>query len=478
VSYRNVDPLDSSFVTLEVDSAPLHIGAIIELEVPDELDPLARFEQIKSIVKSRLHEIPVLTQRILRTPFDLAWPVYVEDPNFDIDFHVVRRAVPTPGGEAELDALVGRVMSRPLVPDRPLWEMNVIEGLADGRAAIILKIHHALSDGVAGVATFARLLDISPEVREPDPLPPEVPAPEPMPTPLEMLSRTLSELLTRPSAVIDALASSVEHVADMVERLSRSALAEPDDLHVHQPSIFEAGRTSINGTPGYSKQFARLRLDLGDVKSAAKLRGATVTDFVMATVSGGLKRLFDSRGEELTSDLIAFVPINVRRHGAESELGNQISAMLLGLRTDLDDPEDRIRAISRARVLVADQQREHNARLLMDVASAAGPTLASAAGRTLSALELYDHLPPVANVVVSSVVGPPIPLWLSGHRLATIAPLGPLMAGLALNITVLGYLDQLEYGLLGCTRRVPELYQLRDWIAEEADYYFKSAPLA
>lgn len=475
MTYRVLDPLDSAFVTLEVPSAPLHIGVIIELEVNDDLDPRARYEMIKANVAARLHEIPVLTQRILRTPFDLAWPVFAEDPEFDIDFHVIRRAVPSPGGEAELDALVGRVMSRELVPDRPLWELNVIEGLADGRAAIVMKIHHALADGVSGAATFARLFDISPEVRDPEPVPEDRPIAEALPTPLEMLSRTASELLKRPGAIVEALTSSVERAADVLERVAKGALNdEPNELGVHQPSIFEAARTSINGTPGHSKRFARLRVDLNEVKAAAKRRDASVTDFVMATVSGGLKRLFDERGEELFKDLVAFVPINVRRSGLEGEMGNQISAMLMGLRTDLDDPEDRIRAISQSQSLAAGHQREQNAKLLMNLAAAAGPTITSAAGRTLSALELYDNLPAIANVVVSSVPGPPIPLWLSGHRVATAAPLGPLMAGLALNITVLGYVDQLEYGMLACTRRVPELFELRDWIAEEADYFIKT----
>ena len=473
MTYQNLDPLDSAFITLEVPSAPLHIGVILELDMCDERDPRERFETIKENIAARLHEIPVLTQRILRTPFDLAWPVYAEDPEFDINAHVVRRAVPSPGGEAELDALVGRVMSRELVPDRPLWELNVIEGLADGRAAVIMKIHHALADGVSGAATFARLFDITTDVRKPEPLVAVAPAP-PLPTPLEMLSRTAGEILRRPGALVEVVTAGMERAAEIFERIAQTGDADVHEFGAHQPSILEAQRTSINGTPSHSKKFNRLRIDLADVKSAARLRGASVTDFVMATVSGGLTKLFEARGEVLERDLIAFVPINVRRHGSEGELGNQISAMLLALRTDLENPEDRIRAISAAQSLVADQQREQSARLLMNLANAAGPTLTSAAGRTLAALELYDHLPPIANVVVSSVPGPTIPLYLSGHRVATAAPLGPLMAGLALNITVFGYVDQLEYGLLGCARHVPELDQLRDFIAEEADYFLKT----
>ena len=474
MNYQTLDPLDSAFITLEVPSAPLHIGVIIELELNDDLDPRERFEIIKANIAARVHEIPVLTQRILRTPFDLAWPIRVPDPDFDIDFHVIRRAVPSPGGEAELDALVGRVMSRELVPDRPLWEFNIIEGLADGRSAVIMKIHHALADGVSGAATFARLFDITPEVREPDQLVEEPAIRTPLPTPLEMLSRTASELLRRPGALVEVVTAGMERAAELLERVAQISEVPEVQFGARQPSILEAHRTSINGTPGHSKKFNRLRMDLKDVKFAARSRGASVTDFVMATVSGGLKKMFEARGENLEHDLIAFVPINVRRKGSEGELGNQISAMFLALRTDLDDPEDRIRAISEAQSLVAVKQREQSAKLLMNLANAAGPTLTSVAGRTLAALELYDHLPPLANVVVSSVPGPPVPLYLSGHRVATAAPLGPLMAGLALNITVFGYVDQLEYGLLGCSRRVPELNALRDYIAEEADYFLKT----
>ena len=329
MSYKVLDPLDSAFVTLEVPGAPLHIGVIIEMDVPDDgLDSKQRFEVLRANIAARLHEIPVLTKRVLRTPFDLAWPVLAEDPDFDINAHVIRRAVTSPGGEEQLDALVARVMSRELAPDRPLWELNYIEGLADGRAAIVMKVHHALADGVSGAATFAGLFDLSPEVRQPEP-PQNVPAPDPLPTPLELLGRTGSELLKRPAALLEVLGAALERAADLVEGAAESLAGREDESH--QPSIFQAKTTSINGTPGYAKQFKRLRVDLVEVKRAAKSRGVSVTDFVMASVSGGLRRLFEARGELLEADLVAFVPISVRREGAEGEMGNQCG-VLQGLR--------------------------------------------------------------------------------------------------------------------------------------------------
>ena len=472
MSYKVLDPLDSAFVTLEVPGAPLHIGVIIEMDVPDDgLDSKQRFEVLRANIAARLHEIPVLTKRVLRTPFDLAWPVLAEDPDFDINAHVIRRAVTSPGGEEQLDALVARVMSRELAPDRPLWELNYIEGLADGRAAIVMKVHHALADGVSGAATFAGLFDLSPEVRQPEP-PQNVPAPDPLPTPLELLGRTGSELLKRPAALLEVLGAALERAADLVEGAAESLAGREDESH--QPSIFQAKTTSINGTPGYAKQFKRLRVDLVEVKRAAKSRGVSVTDFVMASVSGGLRRLFEARGELLEADLVAFVPISVRREGAEGEMGNQISAMLSELRADIEDPEERIVTIAASSKASAQLQREKSAQLLMNLANAAGPTVASVAGRSLAALQLFEHLPPVANLTVSSVPGPPIPLWLSGHQVRTVAPLGPLMAGLALNVTVISYCENLEFGLLACARKVPELAALRDMIEEEVNYYVKA----
>lgn len=474
MSYEPLSPLDSAFVTLEVPGAPLHIGVILELEIPDDgLDSRTRFENLKSNVAARLHEIPVLRKRILRTPFDLAWPVFADDPDFDINDHIIRRAVTSPGGPDQLDALVARVMSRELATDRPLWELNYIEGLADGHAAIIFKVHHALADGVSGAATFANLFDLSPEVRVPD-QPEEQRVIEPLPTPIELLARTGGDLLRRPGALVEAAIAGMERAADLVDRATDVLRGE--EPSAHQPSLLEARHTSINGTPGYAKKFKRLQLNLADVKRAAKSRGASVTDFVMASVAGGLRQLFDARCEELSQDLVAFVPINVRSEGAEGDLGNQISAMLVSLHSGVADPEERIRSIAESSKTAAQVQKEKSAKLLMNLASAAGPTVASFAGRTLSALELFDHLPPVANLTVSSVPGPPIPLWLSGHRVKSAAPLGPLMAGLALNITVLSYVDHLEFGMLACSRRVPELASLRDWIADEARYYIENAP--
>ncbi len=466
-----LDPLDSAFITLESPGAPLHIAAILELDHPagGPVDPITTFDEVKALVASRLHEVPKLTKRILRVPFDLAWPVWVDDPDFDIDEHVLRRSCPSPGSEAELDALVGRIMATELPPDRPLWELSVVEGLADGRTALILKLHHALADGVSGAATFAGLFDISHEVRAPRPKrEPDTPPPS-LPTPLELLGRTAGELLRRPHALLDAVTAGMEQAGSAVER----ALRPPGPGAEPAVSMFAAARTSLNGTPSHARRFTRLHFDLADVKEVAKRHGATVTDFVMCTVGGALRRLLDARGEPLERDLVAFMPVNVRKKGAEGELGNHISAVLVELHALELDHLARLDAIREA-----SQARKHgdaqSSKFLTGLAAAVGPTLASIAGQTLYDLELFDELPPIANVTVSSVPGPPIPLWMAGRHVATAAPLGPLMAGIALNITVLGYGGLLEFGVLACAKKLPDLTELRTLLEDEAVTLLKS----
>jgi len=465
-----LDPLDSAFITLESPLAPLHIAAILELDHPEggAVDPITTFEEVKELVASRLHEVPKLTKRILRVPFDLAWPVWVDDPDFDIDEHVLRRSCPSPGSEIELDALVGRIMATELPPDRPLWELSVVEGLADGRTALILKLHHALADGVSGAAIFAGLFDISQEVRPPTPKSGSA-TPPPLPSPLELLGRTAGELLRRPHALLDALTTGIEQAGAAVERVLRPPISGVEPA----VSLFSAARISLNGTPSHARRFTRLHLDLADVKDVAKRHGATVTDFVMCTVGGALRRLLEARGELLQRDLVAFMPVNVRKKGAEGELGNHISAVLVELHALELDQLDRLAAISDA-----SRARKHgdpqSSKLLMGLAAAVGPTLASVAGQTLYDLELFDELPPIANVTVSSVPGPPIPLWMAGRHVATAAPLGPLMAGIALNITVLGYGGLLEYGVLACAKKLPDLTELKDLLEDEATGLLKS----
>lgn len=447
----------------------MNIGAVIELDFGDVADPTERYELIRKNVADRLHEIPVLTQRVIRAPFDLTWPALVPDAHIDLDRHISRVALPSPGTADQFDQLISEFLSRPLVRTRPLWQLMIVEGLQDGRVAAALKVHHALADGVSGAQTFASLFDVSPEVREPAPKSSDADAESASSTSMSLLLDGLRRVRDDPALAVGVVTTWLKRVFDVVRTIVRVGLTRgrkrstPD-----QPSIFEARRTTLNGRAGVEKIYHRMRVPLADAKRAAKYHGASVTDFVMATTSGALRRLLVDRGEELKRDLIAFVPINVRGDGDVAVMGNQISGMLLALHTDIDDPVERLRAIARDSARTVGVQRRNGAKIFQEMPRVLGPTMLSLGGKLVDAFGLFDVLPPMANLMLSSVPGPPIPLWLSGHRVVSAAPVGPLLGPFSLNVTVLGFEQNLEFGMLGCAQIMPDLATLRDYLFEEA----------
>ncbi len=462
-------PLDSAFVLLEVPGSAMNIGAVIELDFGELKDPTARFDLIRRNVENRLHEIPVLTQRLVRAPFDLTWPALAPDPSFDVDRHVLRVALPSPGTADQFDVVVSESLSRPLVRTRPLWHLLIIEGLEDGRAAAVLKVHHSLADGVSGAETFASLFDITPDVREPAPRT-EVVNESTTTTPMSLIAEGLRRLRDKPSLVLDVVTSWFIRVFDVVSTTIRVVFTRRRQRSTpNQPSIFEARRTSLNARAGVEKVYHRMRVPLADAKRAAKSHGASVTDFVIATTSGALGRLIDDRGEQLSRDLIAFVPINVRGDDDTATMGNQISGMLVALHADVDDPVTRLKMIAQDSAKTVDVQRRQGAKMFQEMPRVLGPTMLSLGGRLIDALGIFDVVPPMANLMLSSVPGPPIPLWLSGHRVVSAAPVGPLLGPIALNVTVLGFEQNLEFGMLGCARTMPDLAVLRDYLKDEAD---------
>jgi diacylglycerol O-acyltransferase len=454
----------------------MNIGAVIELDFGDVADPTERFELIRKNVADRLHEIPVLTQRVIRAPFDVTWPALVPDHHIDLDRHLSRAALPSPGNDDQFDALVSEFLSRPLVHTRPLWQLLIIEGLEDGHVAVALKVHHALADGVSGAETFASLFDISPEVRAPASKVRDVTNEFDATTSMSLVLEGLRRLRVEPALALTVVTSWLTRVFDVVRTVVRVAFRRGRKRSTpEQPSIFEAHRTSLNGRAGVEKLYHRTRVPLADAKRAAKHHGASVTDFVMATTSGALRRLMADRGETLTRDLIAFVPINVRGDGEAAVMGNQISGMLLALHTDVEDPVERLKAIAQDSAQTVGVQRQNGARVFQEMPRVLGPAVLALGGKIVDALGLFDRLPPMANLMLSSVPGPPIPLWLSGHRVVSAAPVGPLLGPFSLNVTVLGFEQNLEFGMLGSAQTMPDLATLRDYLKEEASRLIDSA---
>src|SRR5580704_795458 len=455
---RSLVGMDAAFLSLETPTTPMHVGVALVLDPPEGrrslFSPETRYAQIRRVIEQRLHLVAPFRQRAIRVPFGLHHPVWVDDPDFELDDHLSRASLPSPGGKAELDAFVAAVMSRQLDPDRPLWEMHVVEGLEGERTALVAKVHHAMLDGVSGASVLAAFLDLTPRTRIVE-LPPEW-DPAPLPSNTQMLRHAASSLARQPGATLSTLQAGVEAVADL--GMHNRELAQRGEQP--PPGFFAAPRTSFNGAVSNRKRFASLSLPLDDVKQVGRVFEATVNDVILAGVSGGLRRLLASRGEATEQPLVAMVPVSTRSGGQTETLGNQISGMLVSLASDIDDPVLRLDAIAESARVAKEQEKLHRGRLIGDLAQVALPALASRVARAVAGARLFDKVRPPFNVTVSSVRGPDFSLFCAGSRVVGMYPVGPMAEGIGVNVTVFSYLERVYFGLFACRKLLPELEEL------------------
>jgi WS/DGAT/MGAT family acyltransferase len=455
---HGLEGMDAAFLSLETPTTPMHVGAVLVLDPPEGrrslFSPTTRYAQMRRVIEQRLHTVAPFRQRAVRVPFGLHHPVWVDDPDFELDDHLTRASLPSPGGAAELDAFVASVMSRRLDPDRPLWEMHIVEGLEGERTALVAKVHHAILDGVSGASLLAAFLDLSPRSRVVA-LPQEW-HPAPLPSNAQMLKHAAGSLARQPGDAIGAIQAGVEAVADL-GRHNQELVGRGEQP---PPGFFSAPRTSFNGAVSNRKRFASLSVPLEDVKLVGRVFEATVNDVLLATVSGALRRLLEGRGEEVDHSLVAMVPVSTRPEGTGEDLGNQVSGMLVSLASDLDDPVARLDAISESARVAKEQEKLHRGRFVGDLAQIALPALTTRLARVMAGTRLFDKVRPPFNVTVSSVRGPDFALFCAGSRVAHMYPVGPIAEGIGLNVTVLSYLDRVHFGLLACRKLLPELGDL------------------
>ena len=463
-SMRSLVGMDAAFLSLETPTTPMHVGVALVLDPPEGtrslFSPTTRYAQIRRVIEQRLHLVAPMRQRAVRVPFGLHHPVWVEDPDFELDDHLSRASLPSPGGKAELDAYVASVMSRQLDPDRPLWEMHVVEGLAGERTALVAKVHHAILDGVSGASVLAAFLDLNPRSRVVA-LPAEW-HPETLPSNTQMLKHAASSLAHQPGTTLSTLQAGVEAVADLgMHNRELSGRGE-----VAPPGFFSAPRTSFNGAVSNRKRFASLSVPLEDVKLVGRVFEATVNDVVLACVSGALRRLLEARGDSTEHGLVAMVPVSTRAEGAGEDLGNQISGMLVALASHIEEPVRRLDTISESARVAKEQEKLHRGRFIGDLAQIALPALTTRLARAVAGTRLFDKVRPPFNVTVSSVRGPDFSLFCAGSRVVDLYPVGPIAEGTGLNVTVFSYLDRVQFGLFACRRLLPELEELGQYLDE------------
>ena len=457
--------LDAAFLAMETPTMHMHMAAVLVLEPPEHAagePPAVQADRLRSVVEERLHLVPLLRRRVLRVPFGLHHPVWVDDPDFDLDDHLQRASLPAPGGPAELSAFVGGVLSRPLDGGRPLWEMHVVEGLESGHLAVVPKLHHAVIDGVSGAETLAAFLDLGPEGRA---VPRRVSPwrPPPVPGDLEVLGHSLSSLAQQPERVVGSVRRTVSALWSLSERNRRLREEQEADP---PPAPFRAPRTSLNASISSQRRVAFAEVPLEDVRAVRQVFGGTVNDVVLAVVAGALRRLLGERGETYDEPLVAMVPMSARAEADRGTQGNKLSAMLVSLATTVADPVARLRVVAEGTRLAKEQARVLSEELIRGWAQLVLPALSSRVARLSGNLRLFDHLPPLFNVVVSNIPGPDVPLWWAGARVVGLYPLGPVIDGVGLNVTVVSYSGTLYVGVVGCRQLVPEVDHVAHLLTE------------
>lgn len=471
--------LDGAFLALESPTTHLHIlGAMVfdPSEVPGGLG----FRQIRAWVGDRVPLVPPFRMRMVEVPFGLRHPAFVEDPAFDLDFHVRRAGLPGPGGRDEFTALVADIASRPLDRRRPLWEFHVVEGLEHGHIGLVSKVHHAIIDGVSGAEVLAAFFDVTPDPtprplfgghpgrRRPDAsVDPEggtegTPgrdrseaewAPPPLPGELDQVRDALCALPTQLEAVARTVTRTVRTARVLADR-------NRERTGVLPPSLFEAPRTSINRAISPQRRVAFADLPLGDIRRISEVLGGTTNDVVLTVTAGALRGFFAGRDEYPDSSLVALVPVSVRTEEERSSLGNRVSGMLVSLATGVSDPVARLGRIRDGMGMAKEQNRDIDPEVFSSWAEAAFPAVATRVSRLVTNFRLFDRVAPLFNLIVSNVPGPGIPLYLAGARLVSLYPLGPIVEGMGLNVTVFSYRDTVHVGVQGCWDLVPEIEDL------------------
>ncbi|MCO5319269.1 MAG: wax ester/triacylglycerol synthase family O-acyltransferase [Microthrixaceae bacterium] len=441
--------MDAAFLYIETPSAHMHVAMTGIYDVTT-MEGGYSFEALKEHIRSRLHLVPPFRRRLVQVPFQFHHPVWVEDPNFNLDYHVRRIGCPAPGGRRELAEVAAQIASIPLDRTRPLWEAWVIEGLKHDRIGFVVKVHHSAIDGASGAEIMTEMYDLTPEGRGLEPQPVE---PERIPTDQELLTYAALSKLRLARDSFGLLKRTVDSVSSLVR-----AARDPDVIHGAVP--LTAPRTPWNRAIGPHRAVSFARVPLEQTKAVKDALGVKLNDVILALCSGTLRRYLADHGGVPEEPLVATCPVSVRVDDEKGSLGNKVSAMFTSLATDLEDPGDRLAAICESTGGAKSDHELVGARTLTDWAEWAAPRTFGLASRLYGSMN--ESLRPVHNLVISNVPGPPFPLYLGGAELVAAYPMGPIMDGAGLNITVLSYREHIDIGFMADRELVPDVWELAE----------------
>lgn len=484
---KQLSGLDAGFLYMETPTTFGHINGVSIYQQPT--DGTAPIDLVRARIAARLPDLEPFRRRLVDVPFGLDHPWWIDDPAFDLDFHVRHVAIPGPGGPAELAEFVGQTISRPLDRARPLWEAYVIEGLADDRWALLLKIHHATIDGAAGAEMLTMLLDVEPSPA--DDLEAAVGALAadrwtPVPTSTEMLVRTASTFAARPERFLRAQQRVLRDTAKVVTQQGPAVFGAAASATIAawtraMPGS-SAGRsrrpaaptgvappTPFNKSITPHRSFSYRTTELAEIKEIKQAFGATVNDVVMAICAGALRSYLLAHDSPVDQPLVAMVPVSIRGADEPEKWTNRVSTIFAELPVHLDDGAARLGYVHEAMAQAKSGFDLVPADALQDFTRFSPPAVFTEAAALAARLKLGDRMRPSVNLVISNVPGPRHALFMGPARLEHYYPVSSVAEGMGLNITVQSYQDKLDFGLVACRELAPDLDDLTDLvIAEQA----------
>jgi diacylglycerol O-acyltransferase / wax synthase len=450
--------LDAGYLYMETPTLHMHTLKIAVLD-PSTVPGGYSFPRVKEELGRRLHLLPPFRRRLVEVPFGLHHPLWIEDPDFDLDWHVRRVAVPSPGDQRELCELISDIAGHQLDRRRPLWEIWVVEGLAGGKVGFVTKLHHSVADGVAAAALLANVLEASPTAGSPAIAPPW--HPDAVPGRLALVGGALVDA-ARVAVGVPGLVGRTVRGMRAAGRVRRSHPEVPAATPLNTP------KTRFNGALTPHRVFATATVPLAEVKAVRSAFGVTVNDVVLAMCAGALVRYLDKHGEKPSKPLLAGVPVSVSSEEVRLS-GNRVSNLFVSLRTDVEDPVARLHAIHDSASVAKEVHQALGASMLAEWSEATPPRPFAAFMRLYSRRRLADYHPPPQNAVISNVAGPAEPLYIAGARLTELYSVGPILEGIGLNVTVWSYLGTLYAGLLSCPELMPDLWDLAALLPEALD---------
>ncbi len=460
----HLSALDAGFLYIETPEMPMHIGANYVLERPEGLTAEEYFDRYKAMIAERLHLAPLFTRKLANMPFDLANPMWIEDDDVDLDYHIRHTVMPKPGTTEQLEKLIGRLHSSLLDRSRPLWEFYIISGLESGDLAFYSKVHHAALDGQAGMKLTLALLDSTPEPRKVRTL---------RKSAARGYQLGIGELLW--SAATNALGqyARLARVAPQaVKSLAEAYMAKDAEgkwgLSKFRKALQFGPRTHFNVSITNQRSFATKSLPLREVKAAGKALDATVNDMVLAICSGALRRYLADYGDLPEASLVAAVPMSMRAEGDDAQ-NNQVTMLPVSLASNVKDPAARVAAIKASAESMKDLGAKMKGLGPVDAPSIGAPWLMTGLVALYGRSHLADAMPPVANVVISNVPGPNFPLYMTGAKLRCMYPVSIPAHGVGCNITVQSYDGHLDFGVTACRRAMPDVKALAGYLADAFD---------